>query len=54
MEQGTSVDRGKKETAFIPDEGVSQGTILSDAAGQALSSLLSVADQVPFLGTIGG
>ena len=46
------MDQGKKEPAFVLEEEGFQGIVLSDAAGQALSSALSVAEQVPFLGPI--
>ena len=49
MEQGTPVDNDKKEAAFVLEEDGMQGIILSDVAGQALSSLLSVTEQVPCL-----
>jgi len=46
------VDQDKKEAAFALKKEGYQASILSDAAGQALSSALSVAEQVPFLGPI--
>ena len=45
-EQGTPVDHDKKEAEFVLEEEGLQGIIMSDTAGQALSSLLSVAEQV--------
>ena len=44
------MDHTKKEAPFVLKEKEAEGMILPDAAGQALSSVLSVAQQVPFLG----
>ena len=46
------MDQDKKEAAFSLNEEGYQAIILADAAGQPLSSALSVAEQVPFLGPI--